>query len=134
MIADLLHDTNFWVTISFVIFVLVFLKYGKAAALKGLDDNIDAIKTELMQAETLRVDAQELLAEYQRKHKDALSEADKIIAQAKKNAEEIRLKAEADMDRTNERRKTQLDEKLSRIEQNARQEIEAYTAKIAINA
>lgn len=132
--SELLHDTNFWVLISFVIFIGVFLKYGKATALKSLDDKINSIKLELSHAENLRVQAQELLAEYQRKHKDALSEAEAIIADAKKHAETIRLKAEEDMARTQKRREAQLQEKLERIEQNARQDIESYTAKIIIDA
>lgn len=131
---ELLHDTNFWVLISFVIFVGVAWKYGKSNALKALDDNINLIKKELTQAESLRVDAQELLAEYQRKHKDALTEADKIIAQAKKHAENIREKAELEMDAAQRRRQEQLQEKLSRIEQKARQDIESYTSQIAVNA
>ena len=132
--TDLLHDTNFWVLISFIIFIGVFLKYGKAAALKALDDKIASIKLELSHAENLRVQAQELLAEYQRKHKDAVNEAEAIIADAKKHAEAIRLKAEEDMARTQKRREAQLNEKLDRIAQNARQDIESYTAKIAIDA
>jgi len=131
---ELFQDTNFWVLISFIIFIGVAWKYGKDAALAKIDGKIDAISKELTEAERIRVDAQELLAEYQRKHKDALSEADKIIADAKNHAEDIRKKAEEDMERTQARREAQLDEKLKRIEQNAAQEIEAYTAKIAVNA
>jgi F-type H+-transporting ATPase subunit b len=131
---ELLNDSNFWVLISFIVFVCVAIKYGKAAALKLLDDKIDAIKLELSHAENLRVQAQELLAEYQRKHKDAMGEAESIIADAKKHAETLRLKAEEEMDKTSKRREKQLNEKLARIEQNARQDIESYTAQIAINA
>ena len=132
--TDLLHDTNFWVAISFIIFMIIAYKYGKDAVLNGLDGKIDAIKTELGEAERLRVDAQELLAEYQRKHKDALGEAEIIIAEARKHAEDIRKKAEDDMDKAQIRRQVQLEEKLNRLEQNAASEIQAYTAKIAINA
>lgn len=129
----LLHDTNFWVLISFVIFIGVFLKYGKSQVLAGLDKRIDEIKTELDTAEKLRVDAQELLAEYQRKHKDAIGEAERIIADAKSQADSIRVKAEDDLSKTMSRREQQLNERLARIEENARQEVEAYTAKIAVN-
>lgn len=132
--AELLHDTNFWVLVSFIIFLGVAYKYGKDSVLKTLDDKINGIKTELESAEKIRVDAQELLAEYQRKHKDAMSEADRIIADARKHAEDIRIKAEEDMARANKRRENQLQEKLARLENNAAQEIQAYTAKIAINA
>ena len=130
----LLQDTNFWVLISFVIFICGFLKFGRAGAMAFLDNKIEKIRTELNHAESLRVEAQELLAEYQRKHKDAMKEAEKIIADAKKHSENIRLQAEEDSKRTAERREAQLQEKLARIEQNARHEIEAYTARIAVEA
>lgn len=132
--TELLHDTNFWVLISFLIFVVGVFVYGRKAILGSLDSKIDAIKTELEEAERIRVDAQELLAEYQRKHKDAMNEADKIVAEAKKHAESIREKAEADMANATERREAQLNEKLSRLEQQAAQDIQAYTAKIVVNA
>jgi F-type H+-transporting ATPase subunit b len=132
--TELVQDANFWVLVSFLIFLAVAWHYGRAAALGKLDDKINNIKKELEEAERIRVDAQELLAEYQRKHKDAMSEADQIIADAKKHAEDVRAKAEDDMNKAQARRQEQLDEKLARIEQNAIQEIEAYTAKIAVNA
>ena len=43
-------------------------------------------------------------------------------------------KAEIDLQETLKRREAQLDQRLARIEQNARQEIESYTATIAVNA
>jgi len=132
--TDLIQDSNFWVLISFLIFLGIAWHYGRAAALGKLDDKINNIRKELEEAERIRVDAQELLAEYQRKHKDAMSEADQIIADAKKHAEYIRAKAEEEMNKAQSRRQAQLDEKLTRIEQNAKQDIESYTAKIAVNA
>lgn len=129
----LLHDTNFWVLLSFLVFVGIFIKYGLFKVKDAIDGKIDAIRTELKTAEKLRVDAQELLAEYQRKHKDAMAEANTIIAQAKQRAEDMRLKAEQDLVETMERREAQLKDRLDRIEKNARSEIEAYTASIAIN-
>lgn len=132
--TELLHDTNFWVLISFLIFVGVAYKYGKSSVLSKLDGKIDSIRTELAQAEKLRVDAQELLAEYQRKHKDALSEAATIIADAKKHAKDLKNKSQNDLNAIMARREEQLQEKLSRIEQNASQEIQSYVAGIAVNA
>ena len=131
---ELFQDSNIWVLISFIIFMGVAWKFGKDAALGSLDSKINSIRTELEKAEKIRVDAQELLAEYQRKHKDALSEADTISADAKKHAKDIRDKAESDMEKAQARREAQLDQKLARLEQNAAQEIQAYTAKIAVNA
>ncbi len=131
---ELFQDANFWVAISFVIFMGVAWIYGRKSAIGSLDNKIDSIKLELDKAESLRVEAQELLAEYQRKHKDALGEAEIIIAEARKNAEMVREKAEEDLARANDRRQNQLDERLARIEDNARQDISDYLAKIVLQA
>lgn len=134
MLSELLHDTSFWVLISFLIFVGIFIKYGKSKVLGNLDDRISSIKTELETAERLRIEAQEVLADYQRKQKDAMKEAELIIADAKAQAENMRQNAENEWQKTMSRREEQLNERLSRIEDNARHDIEAYTAQLAINA
>ena len=134
MLSELLYDTNFWVLISFLIFVGIFIKYGKSKVLGNLDERISSIKTELETAERLRIEAQEVLADYQRKQKDAIKEAELIIADAKAQAENMRQNAENEWQKTMSRREEQLNERLSRIEDNARHDIEAYTAQLAINA
>jgi F-type H+-transporting ATPase subunit b len=134
MLTNLLHDTNFWVLISFIIFIGVFIKYGKNKVLNGLDDKISEIQKELQTAETLRVEAQEILAEYQRKQKDALNEAEKIVADAALQAKMMQDHAEQEWQKTMSRREEQLNERLLRIENNARNEIETYTARLAVNS
>jgi F-type H+-transporting ATPase subunit b len=131
---ELFQDSSFWVLLSFILFAFIAIKYGKDTALGMLDGKIDAIKTELAVAEKLRVEAQELLAEYQRKHKDAMAEANEIVAQAKSHAEKMRLQAESNLEESMKRRELQLQERLDAIERKASQDIQAYTAKIAINA
>jgi len=130
----LLQDTNVWVLISFILFVFIFIRYGKDKVLSSLDSKIASIKDELKTAENLRIEAQELLAEYQLKRGDAMNEAADIIARAKDHAEVLRLKSEEDLAETMKRREAQLEKKLRRIEQNAVMEIKAYTAQLAINA
>lgn len=132
--TELLHDTNFWVLISFIIFMGVAWVYGRHSAMASLDKKINDIRLNLNQAERLRVESQELLAEYQRKHKDALSEAESIIAEARKNSDLMREKADNDLDRLNDRRQKQLDDRLKRIEDDARQDVSDYITKIVLQA
>ena len=96
MLDILAHDTNVWVTISFVVFALLAFKLGRKSILAGLDSKIEAIRTEIQTAESLRVEAQELLAQYQRKQRDAEQEAAQIVAQAKAHAKRIQEAAEAE--------------------------------------
>lgn len=123
-----------WLLFSFLIFAGIIWKFGKTALISMLDARIKAIREELSTAENLRIEAQEMLAQYQRKHRDAIKEAENIIATAERQAEDIRKKAEADLDEVIARREKQLKERLGRLQQNAKDEIRQYAANLALEA
>ena len=129
-----LSEATNWVLISFVLFAIGFIKYARAPLVGKIDDRIDAIKKELETAESLRIEAQELLAQYQRKHRDAMQEAEDILTQAKEHAKKIREQTEEDMAVVQERREKQLEERLTRIEENAAQEIKSYAIDLSVQA
>ncbi|MCB9989079.1 MAG: hypothetical protein H6868_07080 [Rhodospirillales bacterium] len=131
---ELLHNPAVWVLISFVIFAIIAYRYGRDAFLAKLDGRIAEIRTDIETAELLRVEAQELLAQYQRKQRDAEKEAEAIMANAKDHAERIRKQAEADLSDSMARREQQLEERLHRMEQAAKQQIQAYAAELAVKA
>lgn len=131
---DILHDSSIWLLFSFLIFAGIIWKFGKSALIAMLDSRIKTIGEELATAENLRVEAQEMLAQYQRKHRDAVREAEKIIATAERQAEDIRKKAEADLDETIARREKQLKERIERLQQNAKDEMRQYAANLALEA
>ncbi len=131
---EILADSNFWYVASFVIFAGIIFKFGIPALNKLLDGRIEEIKKDLKEAENLRVEAQEMLAQYQRKHRDAVQEAEKILANAKENAQQFKEQAEAELEDLMTRREQQLQERLQRMEQNAVNDIQAYAAELAINA
>ena len=131
---EFLLDTNVWVTISFVLFLVFAIKAGKDKVLALLDDRIADIKKEIETAENLRVEAQELLALYQRKQRDAAKDAEEIVSNAKTHAEEIKKQAEKDLEALMARREEQLKERLERMEENAIREIRNYAADLALQA
>ncbi|AGH97963.1 F0F1 ATP synthase subunit B family protein [Micavibrio aeruginosavorus] len=131
---QLLHDTNFWVLISFTLFVVLVFKSAKTAILGKLDGRIAQIRTDIETAENLRVEAQELLAQYQRKQRDAQNEAEAIIANARNHAAEIRKTAETDLHEMIDRKEKQLTDRLKRMEDSAKAEIRAYASELAVKA
>ncbi len=131
---EFLYDTNFWYLVSFIGFAAIIWKYGKPALISYIDNRIEEIREEIATAENLRVEAQGMLAQYQRKHKDAVKDADHILETAKKQAAEIQKQAEIDLDETIARREKQLAERLSHMEENAKEEIRQYAASLAITA
>lgn len=134
MMDLLAHDTGIWVAISFVLFAFVAFKLGRSSILGGLDARIEEVKSEIENAERLRVEAQELLAQYQRKQRDAEKEAKTLIKTAKDQASQIQKTAETDLSELMARRETQLSERLQRLEENAIAEIQNHAADLAIAA
>lgn len=129
-----LYDATNWVLISFVIFAVVFIKYGWSSVLAKLDGRIAEIRNELATAEKLRIEAQQMLAEYQAKHRDAMNEAAEMASRARAQAETIRERAEDDLAETLARREKQLEDRLNRIEQAAEAELRQATADMALKA
>lgn len=130
----LAHDTSLWVAISFVVFVFIAYKMGRNAVVGGLDNKINEIKEEIENAERLRVEAQELLAQYQRKQRDAEKEAADILAKAEDQAKLLKDNAQKELAEVMDRRETQLAERLRRIEENAIAEIQGHAADLAVAA
>lgn len=128
-------NPTFWVLVSFVIFfgVLVRFKVPKMVT-DILDARAAAIAKEIDEAQRLREEAQALLASYQRKQRDAESEAEEIINQAHAEAarltEETRKALEAQL-----ARRTQLaEDKIMQAEAQALLEVRALAADAAIAA
>ena len=131
---DFLQDEYFWFTLSFLVFLFGAWKMGKSKVIALLDERIEDIRNKISSAENLRVESQELLAQYQRKHKDAVKDAEAIVEKAERQAEEIRRKAEAESDETIARREKQLEERLDRMKAAAVEEIRQRAAELAIAA
>jgi F-type H+-transporting ATPase subunit b len=131
---ELFHDPEFWVLVAFLIVVIGgFIKVGPSIG-KSLDDRAERIKTELDEAQRLREDAERTLAEYQRKQRDALKEAEDIIAHAKSEAERIGIQAGLDLDAMLERRTKQAEEKIAQEEAKAIADVRNTAIDVAIAA
>ena len=128
------NDPYFWLIVSFAIFAFIVWKAGKDKLLAMLDKRIAAIKEELKTAESLRIEAQEMLAQYQRKHRDAVKDSQQIISNAERQSQDIRKQAEMELDETIALRERQLNERLARLKQNAKDEIREYAANLAMAA
>lgn len=128
------QEATNWVLISFVIFAIGFWKFGLKLMLGKLDGRIEDIRKEIETAESLRIEAQELLAQYQRKQRDAAKEAEAIVATAQKHAAEIQRAAEAELNELIVRKEVQLKDRLKRMEDVALQDIKSYAAELAVKA
>lgn len=134
MVTSLLGDATVWVTIAFIIFVLVGFKYAKTPILVALDLRTERIKADLAEAEELKQQAQDLLNEYQKKHRDVMNQADEILEDAKKKAETLQAKKEAELERYIAKRRDQARLKIERAEAQALTEIQDKIVDLATAA
>jgi F-type H+-transporting ATPase subunit b len=126
---------EFWVAVAFVAFIGV-LAYYKVPALiaKTLDDRAAAIRKELDEARRLREEAQSLLSDYQKKHRNAGLEAQAITEQARREAEAYAKATRAALADTLERRTRQAEEKIARAEAQAVDDVRAAAVDTALAA
>jgi F-type H+-transporting ATPase subunit b len=124
-----------WVLVSFVLFValLVYYKIPNKIA-KALDDRADRIQAELTEARRLREEAQSILADYQRKRRDAEKEADDIIAMARREAQFYAEESRKALSESLQRRVKLAEEKIARAQDQAVLEIRSRSVDAAAAA
>ena len=128
----MLQNPTVWVAVSFFCFLglLAYMKVPAAIA-KALDDRADAIRMELDQARRLREEAQDLLADYQLKQRQAEEEAKAIVDNARREAEAMKTESERALKESVERRSRIAEEKIGRAEAQAIAEVRAAAVELA---
>ena len=130
-----LKNTDFVVSIAFLIFIGILL-YFKVPSLVGgmLDKRAETIKSELDEAKALREEAQALLASYERKQKEVQEQADRIVAAAKEEATNAAAAAKDDIAKSITRRLAAAEEQIASAEANAVKEVRDQAIVVAVGA
>lgn len=129
------HEAEFWVAVGFLVFLGVMGWAGVHRTIgKSLDDRAARIKAELDEARRLRDEAAALLAEYQRKRKDAEGEAQEIVSGAKAEAERLAIEAKARIEEFVSRRTKMAETKIAQAEAQAAADVRAAAAEAAVAA
>ncbi|NGO50888.1 F0F1 ATP synthase subunit B [Allomesorhizobium camelthorni] len=128
-------DATFWAFVALVIFIGIAV-YMKVPGMlgKSLDDRAERIRAELEEARRLREEAQQLLAEYQRKRKEAEREAADILDAAKREAGQLVSEAQQKTEDYVARRTALAEQKIGQAEREAVQEVRASAVDIAVEA
>ena len=126
-------EPEFWVAVSFVIFVGIV---GYAGGLRALRDGIDSrarrIQAELDEARRLREEAAQVLADYKRRREDAEREAAAIVAAAREEAQRTAAEAHQRMTDFVARRTAAAEAKIAQAETQAMSEVRAAAADAAV--
>lgn len=127
------HNPYFWYTVSFIIFGILAWKLGRAPVTEGLDARIEAIRKEVKAAEDLRIEAQALLAQYERRQRDAVKEVEKILAIAKTQCDQYRTQAERDLADTLTAKRRRMNERVDLMRNAALADIRAQATEGVID-
>ena len=126
-------DATFWVAISFFIFlgVLIYLKVPHRIN-SSLNNQINEMKKELDEAEKLKVEAKNLLSDYENKIDKSIKETKQIINLAKKNSEKNILETTKKFHQIMEDRKKNAEQKINQMKKNALKDIKNISIKISM--
>ena len=129
-----MFGAEFWVAAAFVAFIGVLFHFAYRRIVEVLDARADRIKDEIEEAVRLHEEAQQLLASYQRKHRDAVKEAEEIIEHAKAETERMAEQAAAELESEIKRRTELAHAKISRAEAQVIEDVRNMAVDIAVRA
>jgi len=130
-----LRNTNFIVTLGFLLFIAVLLYFKVPSILAGmLDKRADDIKSELDEARALREEAQTVLASYERKQKEVQEQAARIVEHAKSEAQAAADQAKVDLEASIARRLAAAEDQIASAEAAAVKEVRDQAVVVAISA
>jgi F-type H+-transporting ATPase subunit b len=128
-------EAEAWVAIAFAFFLALLVYLGAhRRVIGGIDARQARIKAELDEAVRLREEAQAVLAEFERKAREAEGEAAAIVAGATAEAERLTVEAKARMEDFVARRTRMAETKIAQAEAQAMADVRAAAADTAVAA
>lgn len=128
-------DNTFWALVALVLF-LILVSYFKVPGMitKALDARAARIRSDLEEARSLKEEAKAQLAEYQRRRREAETEAREIVEGARREASAILQEAKVKSEDYVARRASMAELKISQAENDAIAEVRASAVDIAVAA
>ena len=128
-------DATFWVTISFFIFVGILIYFKIPQKVKEiLEQNILNIKNQIIEAEKLKEDAKNILAEHEKKISNSKKEVKELINNANEDAEKNVIKTNEEFHKFMENRKKNAEERIRQLKNQVEKDIKNASVKIAIES
>ncbi|WP_282169926.1 F0F1 ATP synthase subunit B [Ruegeria atlantica] len=130
-----LGNTDFVVTLGFIVFIAVLFYFKVPGMIGGaLDNRADGIKSELDEARALHDEARSLLASYERKQREVQTQADAIVAAAKEDAILAAEQAKVDLEKSIARRLAAAQDQIASAEASAVKEVRDQAITVAVSA
>jgi len=129
---ELLLDSHFWVGVALVVFLAVLVMAGvHKFAWKALGDAGAKVQAQLDEAEALRREAQDLLAQIKQQKAAAEKHAAEMLANAKEEAVRLQAEAQVKLGEQLKRRGELAERKIATAEAQAAADVKAAAADLA---
>ena len=127
-------DPQFWVLVSFIIFVVLIFNPIKKILTKNLDDKIKQIKTDINNAEKLKNDTQVILSEIKKRQNEVKNEINLINEQAKERIGSIEKETHLKLQEQLNKKNAIAAAKIDQMTRDANLEIQQEITQISISA
>lgn len=126
------QSAEFWVAVSFVLVVAALLRPVGRIAYKMLRKRRNLIAKRIEDAANVHADAQKMLAEYERKYRQAKSEANEILNRAEREIALLKKDKLSKLESDMANREREAKARIAATQDEAVQEIAAQTAELTI--
>lgn len=130
----LLQNPVLWIALSTLLVVALLVKLLTPVITRALDKRSEDISEELERAMALREEAQVILAQYQKKQRESLKEAEEIVQKANLEARRITREAEQDVEEQLKKRMKLAMDKIAQAERQALQEVQGRVIDVTVAA
>ena len=128
-------DATFWVAISFIIFILLLFYFKIPAKVQSvLDDNINKIKGQIDEAESLKEEAKSNLANQEKKLADSKTEIQSMINDATSAADRKVKKSNEDLESFLKIKRKNTSDKIKQMKSQALKDIKNTSVEIAVES
>ena len=129
-----IQSPDFWVAIGFLLLIGLIFKPAWRFIKDSLDTRAKKIEESINEAASLREEVQHILADYQRKQRDAAREVAQMLADATNEAERLCQDEAEKLIQSLQRREELAEDKISQAEADAIQEVRNKAVETSILA
>ena len=127
-------DPQFWVAVSFVLFIAVIFNPVRKILISSLDAQIKEIKSKIDEAENLKNEAQKTLSELKNRESEVEKEIKELKINSEKKIVELKELYSKKLSEQIEKRKILAENKIEQLVRDTNISIKNYITSVAIEA
>jgi F-type H+-transporting ATPase subunit b len=132
--SEFLHDAHTWVALAFALFVGLSYKFLGPKAGVALDERSKKIAADLIEAEKLKKEAEEILASAKKQAKESENTAHEILERARFEVKQIADESEKELEREIARKMQMAEDKIARAKEAAIESVKKQAIEAALDA